>query len=304
MAVSLMIEPTPSQAFRRRNRMGAIGFICAAILCFTFLDTTAKYLVRQNIPAIEVVWARYVGHAGLMLIFVNPWTVKGLFVTKRPWLQFARSILLFLSTFANFVALKYLQLAETISILFATPFLVALLAGVFFGQWIGRRQWLAIGIGFAGVLIVTRPGFGQVHWAVSLSCISALCYAVYNLMTRVLAAHDPTTTTLVYSALAGAVILTPAVPFFYVPPADLMTVLLMASTGMWGLIGHWLLIAAHRHVAAQDLSPFIYTQIVWMTVSGWLVFGDIPGLYTLVGASIVVASGLYLLWLERQRGRE
>ncbi len=304
MAVSPMTAPTPSQAFRRRNRMGAIGFICAAILCFTFLDTTAKYLVRQNIPAIEVVWARYVGHAGLMLIFINPWTVKGLFVTKRPWLQFSRSILLFLSTFANFVALKYLQLAETISILFATPFLVALLAGLFFGQWIGRRQWLAIGVGFAGVLIVTRPGFGEVHWAVSLSCISALCYAIYNLMTRVLAAHDPTTTTLVYSALAGAVILTPVVPFFYVPPADLTTALLMASTGMWGLIGHWLLIAAHRHVAAQDLSPFIYTQIVWMTVSGWLVFGDIPGLYTLVGASIVVASGLYLLWLERQRGRE
>ena len=304
MSVSFRIAPTPSQAFRQRSRLRAIAFICAAILCFTFLDTTAKYLVSQNIPAIEVVWARYVGHAGLMLIFVNPWTVKGLFVTKRPGLQFARSILLFLSTFANFVALKYLQLAETISILFATPFLVALLAGMFFGQWIGRRQWLAIGVGFAGVLIVTRPGFGQVHWAVSLSCLGTLCYAVYNLMTRVLAAYDPTTTTLVYSALAGAVILTPVVPFFYVPPADFLTVLLMVSTGMWGLIGHWLLIAAHRHVAAQDLSPFIYTQIVWMTVSGWVVFGDIPGVYTLAGASIVVASGLYLLWLERQRGRE
>ena len=283
----------------RRRRLGAIGYICLAVLCFTFLDATAKYLARQNIPAIEVVWARYIGHAGLMLIFINPWTVKGLFVTRRPWLQLIRSLLLFLSTLCNFVALKYLQLAETISIIFATPFVVALLAGFVFGQWIGPRQWAAISVGFLGVLIVTRPGFGEVHWAASLSCLAVVFYALYNLMTRVLAAHDPTTTTLVYSSVVGVMILTPLMPQFYVAPSDMLSTVLLASTGLYGLIGHWLLIAAHRHVSAQDLSPFIYTQIVWMTVAGWFVFGDVPGFYTIIGALVVVASGLYLLWLER-----
>lgn len=292
-----------SGAFRQRMRLHAIGLICLAVLCFTFLDSTAKYLVRQGVPALEVVWARYVSHAVLLLFFVNPWTVKGLFRTKRPLLQIIRSVLLFLSTLANFVALKYLQLTETVSIMFSTPFLVAILAGVFFGQWIGRKQWGAIIGGFVGVLIVTRPGFGNVHWAVSLSCAGAVCYALYNLMTRVLAAYDPTTTTLVYSSLVGAAILTPFAPGFFVPPASWTLVVLLISTGLWGMIGHWLLIAAHRHVSAQDLSPFIYTQIVWMTISGWLVFGDIPGLYTIIGASVVILSGLYLLLLERRRKR-
>lgn len=292
---------TVSQAFRRQLRFKSIALIMLAVLCFTFLDTTAKYLVRQGLPAIEVVWARYVGHAVVMLIFINPWTVKGLFVTRKPWLQIARSILLFLTTFANFVALKYLQLAETTSIVFSTPFLVAILAGVFFGQWIGRRQWFAIAGGFVGVLIVTRPGFGDVHWAVFLSLAGAVCYAFYNISTRVLAAFDPTTTTLAYSSVVGVLCLTPFMPGTFVAPADVFTGLLLLSTGLWGLVGHWLLIAAHRHMAAQDLSPFTYTQIIWMVLSGWFVFGDIPGRYTLIGAFVVISSGLYLLWLERNK---
>lgn len=301
-----MGEGTDGQAqaaigLKKQQRLRAIGLISLAVLCFTFLDTTAKYLVQQNIPAIEVVWARYVGHALIMLIFINPWSVKGLFHTKKPWLQFIRSLLLFAATFSNFIALKYLQLAETMSIIFATPLIVAVLAGVFLGQWIGRHQWLAIGIGFAGVLVITRPGFGDVHWAVSLSCFGALSYAGYNLLTRVLATHDRTTTTLVYSSLAGALLLTPAMPSLFIAPSDLFTTLLLVTTGLWGLIGHWLLIAAHRHVSAQDLSPFIYTQIVWMTLAGWLVFGDVPGLSTFAGALVVVASGLYLLWAERHK---
>lgn len=292
----------PLRLSASRERLKAIGLMCLAVMCFAALDSCAKFVVSSGVPPLEVAWVRYVANAALLLPFVNPWTVPGLFRTKRPTLQIARSLLLFGSTFLNFMALGYLQLTETISILFATPFLVALMAGVLFGQWLGPQKWVAILIGFAGVLVVTRPGLGGMHWAASLSLAGAMCYAMYNLATRALAAHDSTATTVAFTAVGGLVVLTPLMPSIWVTPSSALIVVLMIAAGFFGLIGHWLLILAHRSMSAQDLSPFMYTQIGWMALSGWFVFGDAPGLYTMIGAGIIIASGLYLLWCERGRG--
>jgi drug/metabolite transporter (DMT)-like permease len=222
--------------------------------------------------------------------------------TKRPVLQLVRSALLLGSTITNFLAFRYLQLDQALAILFSTPFMVAILAGPILGEWIGWRRWLAILVGFAGVLLVTRPGIGGVHWAALYSVASAVFYALYIVATRVLSRSDPSDTTLFYSNLVGAVAMLPVLPFVWQTPDDPFIIFLMVVFGAFGSFGHYLLIVAHRLAPASVLAPFMYSQLVWATGFGYFVFGDVPNRWTLAGAAVVVASGLYLLHRERVRG--
>ena len=298
-AVESTAPPLTIQAERRRRLVG-IGLMVAALMCFSGLDASAKWLNRSVDPLLSV-WFRYMASVALVSLAINPWTRPRVLRTNRLWIQIARSLLLFLSTALNFIALQYLQLAETMSIIFATPLLVALLAGPLLGEWIGPRRLAAIGIGFVGVLVITRPGLGTMHPAALLSVAGSVAYALYAVMTRLLASHDSSETTMVYSGLAGVVLMTPLLPLFWTTPASAMTWILLIATGAFGAIGHWLLILAHARAPAPILSPFIYTQIVWMLALGYFLFGDWPDPWTLVGSGIVIASGLYLLYRERVR---
>jgi drug/metabolite transporter (DMT)-like permease len=295
-------RPAPSRRLAPLNdvraRLVGIGLFCAACFCFALLDTSGKWL-NGHLPVLEVVWARYACHFLLSLLFVNPWTTPGLLSTRRPWLQIGRSTLLLLSTAFNFFALRYLQLDQTTSIIFATPFLVALLAGPTLGEWIGPRRWAAIIVGFIGVAIVTRPFTGGFHPAMILSLLAAICYALYSITTRILAAHDSTATTVFFSALVGTVISSIPLPFVWVTPSEPLVLSGMVAIGALGWIGHLFLIMAHRVAPAASLAPFVYTQLIWAMATGFLVFGDVPARVTLIGAGIVVLSGLYLIYRER-----
>jgi drug/metabolite transporter (DMT)-like permease len=282
-----------------RARLVGIGLMCAAVFCFTLLDTTAKTLI-SHMDTLQVVWGRYTSHFLLSLLFVNPWTTPGLLKTKRLGLQIVRSTLLLLSTVFNFSALHYLQLDQTSAIGFTTPFFVALCAGPMLGEWIGPRRWVAILVGFAGILLVTRPGAGGIHPAAILSVLSALCYALYNLSTRMLAAYDSTATTVFYSALVGMLVTSVPLPLVWTTPANSWLIAGMVATGAFGWIGHLFLTMAHRRAPAPILAPFVYTQIVWMIAAGFLVFGDTPNVWTLAGVAVVIASGLYLFYREKR----
>jgi drug/metabolite transporter (DMT)-like permease len=282
----------------RASRLTGIALMCGAVACFAMLDTTAKYL-NLYMSTLQVVWARYTGAFLFPFIVSNPWTRPGLTRTNRPALQIARSVLLLASTLCNFLALRYLQLAEAIALVFSTPFFVAALSGPVLGEWVHWRRWTAIAVGFLGVLVVTRPGAGSFQPAALLSLTAALCYALYSIATRVLARTDSNETTLFYSNIVGALALLPVVPFVWTTPSDPLVIALMLASGAMGSFGHYLLIAAHRLAPAAVLSPFIYTEIVLVTATGFLVFGDVPNRSTLTGAAIVVASGLYILHRER-----
>jgi drug/metabolite transporter (DMT)-like permease len=289
----------PQDALHERaSRLTGIALMCGAVACFAMLDTTAKYL-NLYMSTLQVVWARYTGAFLFPFIVSNPWTRPGLIRTNRPALQIARSVLLLASTLCNFLALRYLQLAEAIALVFSTPFFVAALSGPVLGEWVHWRRWTAIAVGFLGVLVVTRPGAGSFQPAALLSLTAALCYALYSIATRVLARTDSNETTLFYSNIVGALALLPVVPFVWTTPSDPLVIALMVATGVIGSFGHYLLIAAHRLAPAAVLSPFIYTEIVLVTATGFLVFGDVPNRSTLTGAAIVVASGLYILHRER-----
>jgi drug/metabolite transporter (DMT)-like permease len=249
----------------RASRLTGIALMCGAVACFAFLDTTAKYL-NLHMSTLEVVWARYTGAFLLPFIVSNPWTRPGLVTTARPLLQVGRSVLLLASTMCNFMALRYLQLDEAISIAFSTPFFVAALSGPILGEWVRWRRWTAISVGFLGVLVVTRPGPGSFQPAALLSLGGAMCYALYALSTRILARTDSNETTLFYSNIVGAGAMLPVVPFFWTTPTDALIIALMVVTGALGSFGHYLLIAAHRLAPAAVLSPFIYAEIPLMIV--------------------------------------
>jgi drug/metabolite transporter (DMT)-like permease len=289
-------------SYQRRQRLTGIALMCAAVATFSCLDASGKYLLRYMDP-LQIVWARYFGAFLLAFIFLNPVTRPKMMRTTRPFLQIGRSTLLLGSTALNFFALRYLQLDEALAILFSTPFLVALLCVPLLGEWVGWRRWTAISVGFFGVLLVARPGLGGLHPAALLSLGSAVCYAFYVISTRVLARTDSSETTLFYSNLVGAVAMLPIVPFVWSTPQSALVVALMVLIGALGSGGHYLLIRGHRLAPASALAPFIYTQMIWTTALGFLVFGDVPHYWTIVGGSIVIVSGLYLLHRETVRGK-
>jgi drug/metabolite transporter (DMT)-like permease len=284
----------------RRQRLTGIALMCGAVACFACLDTSAKFLSRE-MSVVQVVWARYAGAFVFAFLLSNPITHPRLLYTARPAVQIGRAIALCLSSFLNFLALRYLQLDQALAITFSTPFVVAVLAGPILDEWVGVRRWAAIGVGFVGVLVVTRPGFGAIHPAALFSLAAAFTLAFYNVSTRLLARSDTSETTLFYSNIVGLVITTPMLPFVWTAPAGAREITLMAGIGALGSFGHYLLIVAHRFTPASALAPFMYTQLVWVIALGYTVFGDLPNDWTLAGAGIVVASGLYLLHRERIR---
>jgi drug/metabolite transporter (DMT)-like permease len=281
----------------RRARLVGIALMCGAVTTFSCLDTTAKYLGR-HIDIMQIVWARYTFAMLLAFIVANPFSRPGMLRTARPALQMTRAAVLMGSTVLNFFALRYLRLDQVLAITFATPFIVAALSGPVVGEHVGPRRWAAIGVGFIGVLVVTRPGFGIVHPAAILALLAALSYAIYFLTTRVLSRTDSNETTLFYSNIVGAVLMLPVIPFFWTPLTPWQWGLLVLA-GALASFGHYMLIVAHRLAPASLLSSFVYCQLIGVVVLGYTVFGDVPDANTLTGAAIVIGSGLYIFHRER-----
>ena len=276
--------------------------MCGAVALFACLDTTAKYLNTQ-MDSLQVAWARYTSAFALTLIVSNPLTHRGLLRTRSPKLQVTRSLLLVGSTALNFIGLRWLQLDEALSIIFTFPLLVAIISGPMLGEWIGWRRWTAIGFGFVGVLLITRPGLGGMHAAALFTLGATICYAFYAVITRIVSRVDSNQTSLFYANFIGALAMLPVIPFVWQPPVNWVVVLLMVMIGVLGSTGHYFLIAGHKLAPASVLSPFVYTQLIWVIVLGYLVFGQVPNSWTVAGAAIVIASGLYLLYRERKLGK-
>ena len=282
------------------SRLLAIALTCAASFLFAFLDTSAKYLATvAHVPVLEIIWVRFVVNALLILAMLGPNAALRALPSNKLMNQLLRSVFLIGATAFNFLALQYLQLDQTATIFFLSPFIVAALAGPMLGEWIGWHRLLAICAGFTGVLFVTRPGFGGIHWAVSFSLLATLSYALYILWTRYLARFDNANTTLVYTPLAGAVCVAPFALANWQMPASAWVWLVLLSTGVFGGAGHWLIILAHERAPAPILAPFGYISIIFMIALGLLVFADVPSWWTLAGATVIILSGIYLLFRER-----
>lgn len=302
----VMAAPTPSAIDRQaaRDRAAAlkgVGLMCLAVFLFILLEMTAK-AAADHIPVAQTVWARYFVHLALMTVFLYPRYGRRLVATRRPGLQLVRSLCLLAMTGATFFSLRHLQMVEVTTIGFAAPFFVAALSMPLLSERVGPHRWAAIAVGFAGVAIAMRPGLGVFHWAALVILAGAFMNACYLIATRKAKDEDPVVS-IYFTSFAGAGILTAIVPFVWQTPAAPLGWLIMLGLGVFGGLGHFLLILAHRIAPASLLAPFYYTQLAFSVAIGYAVFGDVPDVWTVVGALVVLASGLYLINRERRAGR-
>jgi drug/metabolite transporter (DMT)-like permease len=284
-----------------RNRLTGIGLISLTYVCFALLDGSAKWLV-QSVPVLMVVWLRFLSHTLIASALLFPLRGRALLRTSHLRWHLARGLMFVAMTGMNFWALQYLQLTVTAAIFFTVPLLIALLSAPLLGERLDARRWAAILLGFAGVLVIVRPGSAAFHPAMLLSMVNALLYAAFNMMTRKLAAYDSPETIQFLPAAVASVLLAPFALAAWQSPPGWFEWLLLGLMGVFGGTGHHLLAMAHRYAPASILAPFLYQQILYMALFGYLVFGSVPDKETWIGAAIVVASGLYL-FARARRGR-
>jgi drug/metabolite transporter (DMT)-like permease len=279
--------------------------IVGTVLCFSCMDATAKWLgTTGGVNSMQVVAVRYIGSFVVAALLLNPRKLRAHAQTRNLRLQIGRSAILVLSTTCAYVSLRWLPLTEMTTLTFAAPLIVPLLAGPFLGERVGPRRVAAIAVGFLGVLLVTRPGFHEMQWAVLLPLAGAGLNAFYSIATRKLAAYDAPETTMFYTGLVGTVATLPVLCAVWTPPECPLAWVLLGGIGGLGALAHWLLILAHKRAPASALAPFNYVQLLGATAIAGVVFGERPDGWTLSGGAVIIGTGLYVLYRERVRKRE
>jgi drug/metabolite transporter (DMT)-like permease len=278
----------------------ALLFLSAQVL-FNLVDATGKYLVR-DFPVLTVSWARYLFHLLFMLGYVALAWQPGLLATRRQGLQIVRGLTLIGFATFLFAALKHLPQAEAVAISFVAPLLILVLAAPLLGERVGLARWAAAIGGFAGMLIVVRPGSGLAPLGVAFALATLVCNTAFQLTTRKLALTEQPIATVFYSAVVGTVGTTALLPFGLPDHwPDAWQSLLFLSFGVTGSVSHLLLIRAYRLAPASFIAPLIYCHIVLATLSGWVFFGQFPDGATLAGIAAIVASGAAIAAYETRR---
>jgi drug/metabolite transporter (DMT)-like permease len=296
--VATMDKPAAST---RQRVLAGILFMCGAGLLFPVMSGFAKFLGESGYNSLQVSWARAFGHLVFMMAVFVPRFGLGMLRTRRPVIQLTRSAMLFTSNATNFFAIIFIPLAKTASISLMAPLIVVPLAWAMLGERTTASRLLALGAGFVGVLIVIRPGTELFHWASLLAVVSAVCYAVYQVLTRKVAGIDPPETSTIYSSLVGGFGMFLVLPFVWRTPHTLRDILFFCSLGVIGAVGHYLVARAFTNAPANIVSPFQYMQLIGSVTIGYLFFGDFPDLLTWVGAAIIVGSGLYIGWSQTRK---
>jgi drug/metabolite transporter (DMT)-like permease len=276
--------------------------IALILLSTTFLgvsDVTAKYL-SASLPSIEIAWLRFLVFALIMVPAMVPGSPLFAMRTSRVGLQLMRGAALLGSSLFFITGLRYLPIAEASATGFVAPLFVTALSIFFLSEKVGVRRWLATATGLLGVLIILRPGTGAFHAAAFFPIISALAWAVTLIMTRMMSGREHAITIMTYSSIAGVAILSVLVPFVWVAPSW-QAVMFGILIGVASTAGQWIVVLAFRYADASVLAPFSYTQLVWVSTLGFLIFGEVPDAWTVVGAAFIVASGLYTAHRERVR---
>lgn len=274
----------------------AIGMMLLATLLFAFVDTSTKWLLGAGLTAMQLAFMRYSVQLAVTVVDVGRRGFRGFGAARdQMGLLVLRAALLVGATLVNFVALNFLSLTVASSIMFTAPIIVSVLAGPLLGEQVGPWRWGAIALGFLGVLVVVRP-FGEAfQWAALMMLIPATGVAFYSILTRRLAGDvDPGIMQFVLGAV-GTLVLAPLAIWTWVAPSSLLEVVLMVGLGVFAWLGHELLIRAHIHAEANMLMPFSYIILVYLAIAGWLVFGDVPDRWTILGTALIVMSGL-IIW--------
>ena len=278
------------------TRRGILWVLLSAAM-FAGMDASAKELALTY-PLPQVVWARYPASVVLVLVFVlarrRPSEV---IVTRRPGLQVLRAAMVMATLSLHFTGIHFIPLADATALLFTSPILVTALSYPILGESVRMDQWAGVLLGFVGALILIRPGLGTAQVAALLPLGAAFMFAGYQIAGRILSRTDHAFTTFAYTVWVGAVGTSLIVPFYWKAP-DFAGWMLMAALGLFAGFGQFAVIKAFEAAPAATVTPFVYSGLVWATLLGYTVFGDLPDLWTIVGALLIVSSGIFVLYRE------
>ena len=289
----------PSQT-TQSNTMIGIALMLGAMLVLPFLDVVAKFLGQQNVPIIEIVWARL--FFGMVMTAPLVWKIDGArsLIPQRPIIHTIRASFLIAATGLFFWALKFQSIADTLAIFFVQPLVITVLSPFVLGEKVGVRRWLAVAVGFMGTLIIIRPGFQNLNPGVFMALGAGTSLALYMLLTRRIAGSTGAMTTTFLTSLAGAVLTSIAVVFVWQAPTPQQW-LLFLLLALIATFGHYLIVGAYDFAEASLLAPLGYTEMIMAVVAGWYFFGDFPDKWTFVGVGILIACAIYISYRERVR---
>ena len=278
---------------RSDHALLGIALILAANLFFSFIDTGAKWLAVASIPALQLAFMRYIGHFVISTSLIGSGGFRlERFITPHLPLVILRAVMLMLATILNFWAVRYLPLTLTSTILFSSPIIICLLSWPLLGERVGPIRWVAILIGFAGVVIAIRPFDESFHWAMIISLVGAVCFALYSLLTRQLAGKASVDVMQFYTGTIGSLCLLPVAIWQWQSPETISDWLIMISLGVFGWAGHQLLTRAHGFAPASTLMPFGYSFILYLSVWSYVIFAYLPDKWNLIGGALIVVSGI------------
>jgi len=263
---------------------------------FVTLDSTAKYLM-QSYPVPQVIWARFFFHLIFVVVLMGP-RLRAQVKSQSPLHQCMRSLFMFSTTVLFFIGISFLPLTTASTIMFMAPVILTILSIPLLGEKVGPRRWMGITIAFAGAVLVMRPGGDSLELSILIVLAAACTHAMYQVFTRKLGTGDAPMTSLFYTGITGALVMTLVVPFVWQPVAAADWPLFVFA-GIAGGIGHLCLIRAFRQAPASVVAPFSYSSLLWATAYGYLLFGDIPDAWTLSGAALIIGSGLYIFHREQ-----
>lgn len=279
--------------------MRGIALMVLACLFFPVGDSIAKVLVGTY-DVILIVWWKYVIQTALVAAVIACTLPLSIFKTRRPMVQIGRGLAGIGSYGTFLIAVSYIPLADALAIEFSSPMLVVALSVPLLGESVGVRRWSAVVVGFLGTLLIIRPGLGVVHWAATLMLFAAVCVALMQIASRLLAKEEHPMTSLFYLSVIGLIVSSPPVLFL-----DEITLVgsdwwLMLAVGAIAGFCHYLFVRAYEFATASTLAPFMYGQIVGATILGFLIFGDFPDQWTIAGTIVLIVSGLYIAYRENQ----
>lgn len=270
--------------------------------CFATLDTTTKY-IALSVPALMALWVRYLLQALLSTAILFPLHGRVLFRTAQPKLQLLRGLLLITTTTLAFFALRFMPVGELTAIVMVTPLVVTVLVVTVFKERIAPLHWLFVLSGFAGTLLIVRPGGGDFGWAALLPLGCMLVNTAFQLLSSHLGKSESPATTHFYSVWIGAILSTLTLPVAWVVIDSPMLWLLMVFMGVTGALGHFLLAQAYRYAPAAVLMPYLYCHVGFAVLGGWLVFAHVPDTWACAGIGLIAVSGVCSAWLTARKMR-
>ena len=276
--------------------LAGIGFSVAAVACFAALDTTTKF-VTTGVPLLMALWFRYVIQAVATTAAVWPGRGRHVLRTDHPWLQCTRGLMLFLSSLFAFLSLKHMPVGEFTAIVMLTPLVITVLAALLLGDRVSSWRWLLVVGGFSGTLVIIRPGGADFNWTLLFPLGLVAANSAFQILTSRLARTEDAFTMQMYTGWVGTLLASLALPLVWSTPTSLILWGGLVFMGISASVGHYLLILAYARAPAATLTPYLYAQIGFAMLGGWLVFGHLPDGWSLVGMAMVAACGVAGAWL-------